>query len=662
MAMLRTGVLLLLAFLLATGGVLALDETVPPGDGEAAAVDVIDIAQNNDRFREQMISYLQRMEIALSGALQNPVLTQRIESALAANMLQVPFASSTYAVFENATDAELEQLRSALAQVPGVLEIPDVLTISLDQLLPPDPTTRAIAAACQDNYAEYANAISKQGATRGLTRALDGTAFFFSILNTITEVVGAATEDTPYVGKIPSLPLVIVRGIFDVVRIALGFARDDLSFQGTLSELCIASCMADTADVHGEPSERWRGRGCDNRDNNCSGGIDEAAEDMFAPVVSVDAAVIGQCFADTASAQTAAVLAVKATDDCTDPTFNVTLGGVSPSTCQAGFSVIAMDGAGNPTNLTGTHLRMTIDPQPPALAIPALDACYPTIDSARSAFTGPGFSVTDCTAVDLAVGVVEKECVADLEVTAVDACGNQSTARRSVRVDATPPEIDIERLKIPSVKGLHCMKSEADAVNAVREATNVFDRCTATEDLIFSTTTAGPACNLEVTSTAMDECGQVESDSLFVRVDAEAPVVTCSVAQGTLYPAQGEMVDVGFQYVASDNCESDGPQIEVQVTSDEPTALAFTAIDGDDQYPDAAIDRAADGSIERVWIRAQHSTEGKADGRVYRIRLIATDSCGLQSSSDCYVTVPRTKPGPGSAINSGQGFDATQFN
>jgi len=138
--------------------------------------------------------------------------------------------------------------------------------------------------------------------------------------------------------------------------------------------------------------------------------------------------------------------------------------------------------------------------------------------------------------------------------------------------------------------------------------------------------------------------------------------VSCSVEQSILHPASDNLIDVGFQLLASDNCDPNGPQIEVQVTSDEPTALAFSAVVGDDLYPDAVIDRAADGSVERIWLRAQRSQEGKADGRVYRIRAIATDSCGLQSVSDCYVTVPRTKPGPGSAINSGQGFDAVQFN
>jgi len=335
-------------------------------------------------------------------------------------------------------------------------------------------TDSALAAACQDNYAEYANAISKQGATRGLTRALDGTAFFFSIINTFTEVLGAATEDVPYVGKIPSLPFVIIRGVFDVVRIAMSFAKEDLSFQGTLSELCVAACLTDTGDVHGDPSERWRFRGCDNRDNNCSGGIDEDSEDMFAPVVSVDAAIIGQCFSDTSAAQSAAVLAVKATDDCTVPTFNVNLGAVSPSTCKAGFSVTAEDRAGNSTDLTGSHLRLTIDGQAPALALPVLDACYTTVNSARNAFTGPGFSVTDCTAVDLAIDVVEKECVTDLEVTAVDACGNQSAARRSVRVDATAPEIDIARLKIPSVEGLYCLDTKTSvAISAPTRCSSV---------------------------------------------------------------------------------------------------------------------------------------------------------------------------------------------
>ncbi|HET9299027.1 MAG TPA: hypothetical protein VFO11_03720, partial [Candidatus Polarisedimenticolaceae bacterium] len=394
--------------------------------------------------------------------------------------------------------------------------------------------------------------------------------------------------------------------------------------------------------------------------NNCADGIDDSSEDLFPPEITFDPAVIGHCFRDAAAAQAAASLGVTAIDDCCKPTTQVTVGAVGQD-CKAPVTVSSTDRSGNSSNLSGAGLVLTVDGQAPQIAPATLNACYPHMEAARFAFTS-GHTVTDCTAVRTQVAAVEKECVADLRMTAVDACGNQSTVADTVRVDAIAPSVDVRRLLIPSVNGLACFGTQAAAQQAVEAATAASDNCTLPEDLIRNTSFSGDACNLEIRETATDQCGKSSSDALTVRVDKTPPVVSCSVATSVLYPANNALVNVGFTYQATDNCEPNGPKIDVEVKSDEPTLYAYTLAAGSDPAPDAVVLRSASGAITGIQLRAQRSQSSPADGRVYRIRLTATDSCGLQSFADCFVTVPRTNPGPGSAVNSGLDFDATATN
>jgi hypothetical protein len=632
----------------------------PPQEAQPAPGTVIPLADDPERFRAQMIDFLHDTEKVLGRGLQHPVLGQRIELALNAQMLEVPFPAEVYAGLENATTDELLRLRGALAGAPGFLSTAEILDSAL--ALVPGLPDAAVAATCGTNYEEWNSVVSKTSVVRGLTIAYDTVGFVYSIFNTITEVAGATTEDTPYVGKIPSIPFIVIRGVLGVVQQSIGFARSDIGYQINLSELCLASCLSDDGDVHGQPSKFWRGRGCDNRDNNCADGIDDGAEDLFPPAIVFDAAIIGSCFGDVASAQAAADLAAEATDDCSRPTSSVTLGPVSAQDCKTLVSVTARDRSNNVTDLTGAHLALTVDGQAPQVTPAALNACYASMGAARAAFTGPGLSIADCTDVATSVEAVEKECVADFRLTAVDACGNQTTIGDTVRVDGSAPEVDIRRLLIPAVSGLACFGTQQAAQQAVEEATVASDNCTLPEDLVRNTTLSGDACNLEIRESVTDECGQTSSDALTVRVDAAPPVVSCAVAQDVLYPANDEMVDIGFSYQATDNCEPDGPQIDVEVLSDEPTFYAYSVIAGADPSPDAVVERGAGGTITRILLRAQRSQTKPADGRVYRIRLLATDSCGLRSHADCYVTVPRTSPGPGSAVNSGLDSDATVGN
>ena len=196
-------------------------------------------------------------------------------------------------------------------------------------------------------------------------------------------------------------------------------------------------------------------------------------------------------------------------------------------------------------------------------------------------------------------------------------------------------------------------------------ATQYSDNCTGRDDLVFATSTAGNACNLTVTSTATDQCAGLTTtpsfDWLLVRVDTEPPVISCSVAQSVLWPANEAMVDIGFQLNLGDNCDPQ-PVLDVAITSDESTRYAYVTQNGNDPSPDAVVERTSTGGIQRILLRAQRrsTTVSSFDGRVYRIQVTATDACGLSSRTECWVEVPSTSNS--TAVNSGQDYDATKEN
>ena len=113
----------------------------------------------------------------------------------------------------------------------------------------------------------------------------------------------------------------------------------------------------------------------------------------------------------------------------------------------------------------------------------------------------------------------------------------------------------------------------------------------------------------------------------------------------------------------SDDCGSEDVAIDVAITSDEPTSLDL-AVQGDsDPSPDARIVGDGLGGILRIELRAERQQTQSADGRVYRIRVTATDGCGNSDYADCFVSVPKSLSNNRSElVNSGQNFDATIAN
>jgi hypothetical protein len=130
----------------------------------------------------------------------------------------------------------------------------------------------------------------------------------------------------------------------------------------------------------------------------------------------------------------------------------------------------------------------------------------------------------------------------------------------------------------------------------------------------------------------------------FSIVDRTPPAIELSLKNDQIWPPNGEMVDVGFSYSVSDNCDS-SPLVFVKVTSDEPSAAGPAS----GSEPDAKI-----LENNRLLLKAQRSDAG--DGRVYVITLTATDASSNSTSSHVIVRV-NLAPGQ-KAIDSGQNYDA----
>jgi hypothetical protein len=228
--------------------------------------------------------------------------------------------------------------------------------------------------------------------------------------------------------------------------------------------------------------------------------------------------------------------------------------------------------------------------------------------------------------------------------------------------DTFSPAVDIETLRLVfrgdvlAFETPVCYDTIAEAEAAVLAVTRADDDCTARKDLVTSVSSAGDPCSLLVTSQAVDDCGNANTDRETVRVDPIAPVVTCAVAVNALWSANHEMIDVGFTFTATDNCTGE-PEIEIFVTSDETTASASGA-GKTSPAPDAFILRDLDGVYQATLIRAERSSSG--NGRVYEITVRATDECGNVGSCSANVSVPPN--GSSSAVDDGQFYDATEIN
>jgi hypothetical protein len=661
--------------------IAANSPTVQVGDGRssyvAGASAPVEVSEHTEEFRVQVLDFLRETDEALVAMSVHPVLGPQLADQLGGS-LQIPLAPEVYRVLEDASFEELDRIRQHFAAAPEILSTPIALMVAVGEI-PTETVTKDGRASCVDDIADFARIQTLAGQQQSLTIAANSLEIVVAIIKMVADpILMAAGCEDPF--DVPTswiaTPVIIVNGILDAVSIALGIASDELEFQKTDAERCfnLVSCpqIGFTERFQPETYGSAQGKGCDNRDNNCNQGIDELEEDLFRPFVEIDAAFAARCYPNAPDAEAAGRLAVHAEDDCVElaPTANEVNGvgslevAFGTTACAGTLSVTATDVKGNVGMASAV---VAIDGMAPTITLQDLSAtCQPSVDAARNAL---GFTVTDDCSMPVGIqtgsSVVEKECVADFEFEAIDSCGNRSQQRQSVRIDDVEPTVGIERPLLPEYEGRVCFGGEQEAVSIVSEATSFFDNCSQREDLTFVTNAqpSGPnSCDRDVASAVSDACGLSSMDSVLVRLDNEAPTVSCSVALPVLEQHDGAMVDVGFTYQVSDDCGIDDVVVDIVVTSDEPTSFQLSVKGDDDLAPDAAIRRDPTGRPAGLLLRDERKQTQSADGRVYRIRTIATDGCGNRSQADCFVSVPKVSGNKSVVSNSGQAFDATQRN
>ena len=470
-------------------------------------------------------------------------------------------------------------------------------------------------------------------------------------------------------GEGTNAPFCIAAGVANLALAATEIAESQCSLQDALVDSAEVEAAFENTRILvdaltcSQVDAPRRGHGCDGADENCDLVADECDEDAFAPAVHIDGAVALPWFESHADAAAAVAEASSAVDDCQ----SVSLGAPSlVGACAAvSATVSAQDACGNSSS-AATVVR--VDGTPPAISLGVPPAtCFTSVAAAELGVLASASVADDCAtftpdAVQLHSAVTE--CSLRIRAEVADDAGNTGSAAVTVRVDDQQPEVVIERLLLGfrgEVLGFQtpaCYSTVAEAEAAVLQVTRFADNCSATEKLARTVFSSGDACSLLVASQAVDECGIANSDAVNVRVDAESPVVECSVALDKLSPGNHGMVDVGFSFTAGDNCSAPALRTEVTVTSDESTASASGA-GGATFAPDAEILRdPSDGTVLGVMLRAENGSQG--DGRVYKIRVAATDACGNAGEAVCRVSVPRTPSRP--AVDNGPLYDATAVN
>ena len=379
--------------------------------------------------------------------------------------------------------------------------------------------------------------------------------------------------------------------------------------------------------------------------------------DASPPVIRIDDSVAQPWYRTTGEALAALQRAIHVTDGCEDVTVEAP---VLTGSCGSVIgSVRAADTCGNMvTQQTVLH----VDGAPPTIVIPASLAsqCFPSLDAAEQAIRNQTMISDDCTPpqdIHVTMEASVTDCSPRIRVHATDKAGRHSSAAVTVHVDSTPPRVTIDRLLLgfkSEVLGFQtprCYRSTAEAEAAVLAVSTATDGCTPAAGMVLTATSSGNPCALHVTVRGADACGLAATDSVDVRVDVTAPVVSCAVVTNRLTPADKRMVDVGFTWSVNDSCDPALAPV-ITVTSDEPTWAA-----GASPAPDAEIRRDAAGVVRFVRLRAEAATGG--NGRVYRINVQATDSCGNTGSNAVLVTVPNPS---NLAVDSGQYYDATAVN
>jgi hypothetical protein len=151
--------------------------------------------------------------------------------------------------------------------------------------------------------------------------------------------------------------------------------------------------------------------------------------------------------------------------------------------------------------------------------------------------------------------------------------------------------------------------------------------------VVQSPTGPYPLGTTTVTLTVTDDEGLSSSCTATVNVvDTTSPSISTAVANGSLWPPNHNLINVGLSVGAADNCTG-SPAVQVGVYADEDDEMQT----GDGNHsPDAK-------NIALGTLRLRSERDGGADGRVYLLITRATDSSGNSVAACGTVVVPKSQ-------------------
>jgi uncharacterized repeat protein (TIGR01451 family) len=221
--------------------------------------------------------------------------------------------------------------------------------------------------------------------------------------------------------------------------------------------------------------------------------------------------------------------------------------------------------------------------------------------------------------------------------------GNNGSATLNVTPANTPPVANPDTYSVNQDATLNVAAPgvlandtdpDGDVLHAVLVTSAAHGNVVLNADGSFTyTPNPGFACTDSFTYKAND--GSLDSNTVTVTinvVDTQGPSITASVAVPVLWPPNHNLVNVGFGFSTADNgCGT--ATIQLDVFSDEPDVPSG----GDDSNFSPDAKNVGAGTLR---LRAERANTEDGGGRVYLIRVSATDSSSNTSSNCVAVVVP----------------------
>jgi len=346
---------------------------------------------------------------------------------------------------------------------------------------------------------------------------------------------------------------------------------------------------------------------------------------------TVTAGSIATCYPSAAAAESAAIAATTATDNCPG---TVSKTATTVGTCSATVTVTATDQCGNSAS---TSYSTRIDNTPPVLSgCPAATLTVQCVSDVPAAATVTANDNCDGT---VAVSFNETSSGPDCNKTitrtwtASDSCGNTTSCTQTITVQDTTP---------PVLTGCPAPTLTVQCPNPVPPPATVTANDTCGGALIpgYSQTTVGSGCTQTITRTwtATDSCGNSSSCTQTI----------------TVTPAGDNQGPPTTNPLANPNPAAKGTNVVITATVSDATtggnnvASAFYSVDGGPYLPMYPQDGAFNSVTEVVTVTNTFAAAG-----VYNICIYGIDSVGNIGPTNCDLLIAVYDPSAGFVTGGG---------